>query len=233
MTTNTKFPSSDNNFSLFANSVIPYLNDNKSRLIITTAAQTALALVTVNLTKADDGWNVVYPLTQIPAKSTSELILKKNQLRESIETNLHIVYNDIPLSLIEPKDSTILGISISPVTRSAVPIPSSVPSITITKHAHLTLDLRIEDTKTKEFLSNVSDAESIEIESAFLPNTTILPAGFPQKSDFRHVVTTGKSKVTLNYDLDQIKGTDYIRARYLNSRKEAGPWSEVVITVVI
>jgi len=228
-----KFPTTDADFNTFINSVVPYLNDNSSRLIVTPTAQTALASVTLTITTADTGWNAVYPLILKLSTTSNTLILEKNQLRDKIELLLHSVYNDIPFSLLEAKDKTTLGIVDPSGTHTPAAKPTSIPSITVTKHSHLTLDIRIEDTKTQEPVSNVDDADSIELESAFLPNNVTPPTGFPQNNDFHHILNSGKSKLTLSYTLEQIKGTDYIRARYQNTRKEVGPWSEVITAIII
>jgi hypothetical protein len=233
MPAQTKFPTSDADFDIFVNAVVPYLNENISRLIVTPTGQAALASATLLLTTTVTGWNAVYPLILKVSTTSNTLIIEKNKLRIQIEELLRSVYNDIPLSLVETKDRTALGIVEPSGTHTPAAKPTSIPSITIIKHSHLTIDIRIEDTKTQEPVSKVEDADSIELESAFLPNNVTPAADFPQENDYHHILNSGKSKITISYRTEQIKGTEYLRARYQNTRKEVGPWSEVVTAIII
>ena len=229
----SKFPTSDGDFNKYVNDSGSLFNTDTVRLVTTPAGKVALDALNGLLNAPKTGWNTLYPLTLSKATSNTELVRDRNDSRENIEAELVILINDIPSTLLTSHDKTILGLIDTVVTHNTAARPTSIPSIIITKHNHLSIEFRIEDTATKANITNLNDAVQVNIESAFLPISATAPAGYPQNNDFHHVAISGKSKATISFELDQVKGTVTIRACYLNGRGEAGPWSEFASTTVI
>ena len=54
----------------------------------------------------------------------------------------------------------------------------------------------------------------------------------PREEDFRLLGINGRSSYVRNYEMYQLQGADYIRVRYLNTRKEPGNWSQPFKVIV-
>lgn len=232
MGTNKRIPTTDAEFNNYINLTIPYINTNKARLATTPTAVAALTSATALLTTAGTGWNAIYPLTQNPATATVSIRSSKNILHDQISAQLRIIFDDIPRSLLTQVDRDTLNIPLPNNTRTAAAVPSEKPSITIALREHLSITLNVVDSSHPQSLAKPADADAIEIESVFVAVTAATSGSVPQEADYRHLTTSGRCTVVRTYSQDQLRGTEYLRARYLNSRKEPGGWSEVISVVV-
>ena len=232
MTTQSRIPVKDADFSIYINISIPYVTASKTRLVLTPTAQAALTALETKLNAADSGWNSVYPLCCNSATVTTTLVATKKSLRTQIETLLRAVYADIPQSLLTQTDRDTLNINTVSGSHTQAMVPVSVPSLTVSGRGHLCVTLTILDVERSQPITNVPDAVMVEIESAFLPNGVSQAAGFPQDGDFHFLANSGRSTYKRGYDNSQIKGTEYFKARYLNSRNETGNWSEIIAVTV-
>jgi hypothetical protein len=228
----SRIPVKDADFNNYINIAIPYLSTNKTRLALTTASQANQTLASALLLTAGTGWNSLYPQSLNPATATTSIITAKINLRTQIEATIRAIYADIPKSVLTQVDRDTLNIPLVSDTRTPSVKPTSVPSLTVSERGHLSATINILDVVHSLSLSNVTDADAIDIEAAFLPLGATVSADFPQESDFHHVATLGKSICKRTYTADQIKGTEYLKACYLSSRSEAGGWSEVISVVV-
>ena len=232
MTTQSRFPVKDADFSNYINISIPYVSDSKTRLVLTPTAQSNITALEALLNTADKGWNSVYPLCCNSATVTTTLVATKKSLRTQIETLLRAVYADIPQSVLTQTDRDTLNITNVSGSHTQAMVPVSVPSLTVSGRMHLGVTLTILDVERSLPITNVPDAVMVEIESAFLPNGVTQAAGFPQDDDFHFLANSGRSTYKRVYDNSQIKGTEFLKARYLNSRNEAGNWSEIISVTV-
>lgn len=232
MKNQTRIPVKDADFNNYINLAIPYLNANKTKLAITTTAQANLTLATALLTTASTGWNSIYSQSINPLLSTSIIVETKMSVRLQIETLLRAIYDDIPKSVLTAADRATFNIPAPVETRTAAQKPTSVPILSISERGHLTVTISILDAINFQTISNVPDAALIELESAFIADGKTVPVGFPSDEDFRHLATLGKSLFQRDYTDKQLKGTEFLKARYLSSRKESGGWSEVFTVVV-
>lgn len=232
MGTPNGIPRTEAEFNNYVNIAIPYINTNKARLATTPAATTALTTVTALLTTAGTGWNSIYPQSLNPATSTASIRATKNSLHDQIKGYLRVIFDDIPKSVFTQVDRDTLNLPLPSDTRTPSAIPAERPIISVTQRDHLAVTLAMVDAAHPQSLAKPADADAIELEGAFLPAGSSVPASFPQDSDFRHLTTTGRSTYTRSYTQEQLRGTEYLRARYLNSRKEAGGWSEIITVIV-
>ena len=227
-----RIPTKDADFNNYVNIVIPYLNNNKARLVITTSAQTNLTSVTALLSTAVTGWNSVYLQNLNGTSDSTTVAANKKLLRKQLTTGLRSIYADIPRSVLTQADRDTLNINLPAEKHSSAVKPTSVPSITVSGRGHLSANISILDVEGSRAVTKVEDAEMIELEAAFLAPGATPAAGFPTDKDFHHAATLGRSTTTRSYTSDQLRGVEYLKARYLNSRKEPGGWSEVVSIVV-
>lgn len=232
MSNQTRFPKRDADFNMYIASVIGYLNTHKSRLVITPTALSKLTELNTLFSGTDKSWNSIYITSQNPVLATKTTIAHKTELRSQLESALRILFDDIPKSYLNPNDRSTLNIPLPATKHSRAKNPDTIPYLSIKNRGHLTIDLRISDVSNLKSLSKPFGIETIEIEGAFLPNTTNPPTDFPQETDFRHIASVGRATYQRNYSANQLKGTEYLRARYLNTRKIAGGWSEIISVVV-
>jgi hypothetical protein len=229
-----RFPAADSDFNTYANNANTYLNvaGNKSRLVLTSAATTALTTLNSLITTATTGWNAIFPQSQNPATDTTTITAAKNTLRDSIETQLRIIFADIPNSVLTQTDRDTLNLTQHSDTHTPVPKPQNAPVIVVTGRDHLSVTLNITDPAHPQVQAKPDGVSEIEIQSAFLAPGATPAAGFPNETDFRHLALSGRASFERDYTQDQLKGTDYIRARYISTRKEPGAWSEIISVVV-
>ena len=227
-----KFPTAEVDFDIFINNIIPYFNTNKARLIVTAAAQAYLTKLLGYLNTPLTGWNALYMPSVNPAESTVTIVQERMTLRVDITEALRELIDDIPKSLLTPTDIVMLSLSIRANKYSRATIPKAIPNLSIVKRGHLYADIKILDGTHMHVLSKLANADSIELDGAFLqPGVAVSPT-FPAEADYRHIATTGRCKYRRSYADNQIRGTEYLRARYINSRNVAGTWSEHIAVVI-
>lgn len=128
MTKSGPFPNPQDEFNIYVNHVIPYLDANKTRLKVTaTPISKLLALHTQ--------WKDIYPKSQDGNTRTSTVIGKKNTLRKEITALLRQVYRDIPDSTLTTTDRSTLSLKARKKKNAARPA--------IKERLHLSL--RVED----------------------------------------------------------------------------------------
>ena len=230
MSNQTRFPGKDADFNDYVNIAIPYLTTNKVRLLVTTASQEVLTTVNTLLTNATTGWNMVYQQSQNPAVATSTITAAKNNLRSSIETSLRVIFDDIPESVLTQADRDTLNLPLSAGTHTPSPVPASQPLVSVSNRTFLSVTLVIVDSGHPQNGGKPAGVSSIQIEGAFFPVGSTSKT--PTDADFRNIATTGKTSYMRSYASDQLAGTEYIRARYLNSRGEPGNWGETIMVIV-
>lgn len=229
MSSQHRFPAKDADFNNYINIGIPYLVANKARLVITTGAQAILTTVTNQLSAAVTGWNIIYPQSQNPAIATASIIANKSALRPQIEANLRAIFDDIPKSVLTQVDRDTLNLPLPAGTHTPSPVPTAVPSITVSSRGHLSVTLAIVDSAHPQSAAKPDGVESIQLEGAFVAAGSTAK---PTDADFRNIDIASKTSYIRNYTSDQLASTEYIRARYLNSRGEVGNWSEWLAVVV-
>jgi len=230
MSNQTRFPGKDADFNNYVNIAIPYLTTNEARLLVTAASQEVLTTVNTVLTNATTGWNTVYQQSQNPAVATSTTTAVKNYLRSSIETSLRIIFSDIPESVLTQADRDTLNLPLSSGTHTPSPVPVSQPLVSISNRTFLSVTLVIVDSGHPQNGGKPTGVSSIQIEGAFFAAGST--PKIPTDADFRNIATTGKTSYMRSYASDQLAGTEYIRARYLNSRGEPGNWGETITVIV-
>jgi hypothetical protein len=221
----------DAEFNGEINNDINYLNatGNKNRLIITSAANAALTVATFQLSI----WNSSYLQIFNSSINTSTVRANLRNAQTQLKNSMRIIIADIPDSLLTQTDRETLKLYSKPASRIQANVPQSIPFITVTEHKHLKLVIFVGNTEIPNRKAKPAEANGIEIEIAFYDSTAALPTDTPPDKSFNHIISSGKTKIEIPFTSEQIKGTAYIRARYINSRKETGQWSEIISCIVI
>jgi len=230
MSNQTGFADKDADFNDYISMAIPYLTTNNIRLLVTAASQAELTTVSNLLTNAATGWNMVYQQSQYSDVATSTITATKNNLRSSIETSLRVIFSDIPESVLTQADRDTLNLPLSSGTHTPSPVPASQPLVSISNRTFLSVTLVIVDSDHPQNGGKPAWASSIQIEGVFFPVGSTPKT--PMDADFMNIATTAKTSYTRYYASDQLVGTEYIRARYLNSQGEPGNWGETITVIV-
>lgn len=232
MTKLKTYPTSESDFHGEINIDIPYLNTaaNKARLVTTPTAIDALTKAVTLLTQYNNEYLQSFNKNTVTDSLKNSLKKDASQL----ESYLYQILDDIPASILTAADSSTLKIEKKEATtRTPAKKPKQIPFIMISGYKHLLLTLFIGDTDTPDKRAKPESVDGIEIEVAFYaPNATI-PTGVIPSNMFNHWVTSGRTKVVLEFPAEYAKNTIFIRARYVNTRKETGTWSSVVSTSIV
>jgi len=121
---NGRFPDKDADFNDYLVIIVPYLVANAARLGL---APTTLTI----LTELMADWVLKYPPSQNPDTVTKTITEEKAALRNSIETQLRIIYDDIPKSRLTLTDRNTLNLPARDTTPTARPAIGTTPQTTI------------------------------------------------------------------------------------------------------
>jgi hypothetical protein len=155
MSTPRRFPTKDADFNTHLGSVVTYLNSEAARLQV---AATRLA----TLTTLKTAWDDLYPKSTNPNTSTKTIRDQKNDTRESIETLLREIYDDIPASVLTPADRNELNLP----ERDSIPTPrgkmNTVPGVILASRTGRNIDVECRVTGDSTRPSRHPDSDAIE-----------------------------------------------------------------------
>ncbi|MDR2120476.1 MAG: hypothetical protein LBP64_06345 [Tannerella sp.] len=168
-----------------------------------------------------------YTLAQDPNRGKVD-VLSKNESRDALKAALrqfvkeHLIYN----SLITNEDREHMGLPIHDTKPTPPRVPTDMPIAEINFATHLQHIIHVK-TGTLTGRAKPSDAHSFEVWNKV--------GGDQPKDDseWSYVNTSTRSPLTVNYPLADVGKTVYYRFRWLNTRNQAGPWSEAIISAVI
>jgi len=232
MAAQTKLFKKDADFNNQANIDLVYLTANKARLVFTALAVANLTQLNTLISTAGTGWNSIYQQSQNAAVCTASIINTKNLLRAQIEALLRAIFADIPKSVLTQIDRDTLDLPLPSDTRTAASKPSQTPSLSINGRAYLSVTINAIDTDFPKSLAKPAGVDTVQFEAAFYPKGTSPTANLPEDLEYRHLATIGKGSLSRTYTTDQLQGTEYVRARYLNSSKEPGNWSQPLSIII-
>lgn len=202
------------------------LTGNAARLLITDGLYTQLV---ADLAK----WEAQYLVyNDVANRSRSvvantktmydDLFSKYNHLKRSLKNNLEIELLDddyVNLSLHRNKP------------RGTVPAPTEVPVITQLKDEHLLSYFQISYRQLPDFNHrNWPDGvNAANIEYFMQEDASKVP---PTSSQFSLLKTTSQCTFSLEFNSDDEGKRVFLKVAYLNPKKEAGPFSEVISFVI-
>ncbi len=210
------FPSKEADLNLYFQAAVPYLIDNKVRLLIDDPT-------VVKLKDGLNEWNVVFPPTQVKSTSTQAMVMDKNESKKNFKALLRKVYGDIPASVITSQDITTLNISAKSGTRTPAPVPTTQPIG------------KVSTSKPLEHTISFMNADGTHAKPHGVRGCQIwFKIGEPStgSSDLNYMATDTKSPYIYHF-ADEFAGkTVYYRFRWENTRGQVGPWSDVVMATI-
>jgi len=226
------YPTSESDFHGEINIDIPYLNTaaNKARLVTTPTATDALTKAVTLLTQFNTDYQQSF--NESTVNDTLKSALKKNL--EQLEKYALTILGDIPASVFTVIDKKTLKIEEKEsTTRSPAKKPKHTPFVMVSSYKHLLLTIFVGDTDAPDKRAKPEGVNGIEIEIAFFAPTATIPTGVIPNNMFNHWVTSGRTKTVLEFPAEYAKYTIYIRARYINTRKETSAWSSPISTSIV
>lgn len=210
------FPSKEADRDAQFKIVVPYLEENETRLNVSKAnnseANTDLA-----------NWEDWYKQSQNPNTSTKLIVANKNTAGEKMMNTLRRIYRDIPQSALTADDRRILNLLERSTSHTPVPVPTTFPMGKVNNNTRL------------EHTISFTDEEGKHGKPAGVRGCQIwCKEGEPVLSVKElHFLATDTSSPYLNkFDVSDVGKTIHYWLRWENSRGETGPWSAVISSTV-
>lgn len=223
------FPSTNDDSNNYYNTVVPYLNSNSARLLISAANLAALNTYYDNagVVQNDLGWKQLWTLYSNNDTSTITVKGLIKTRREQMVFALRTIYNDIPESVLTANDRTTLNIKerdSENTPRGPVDFP---PVLSFEDIENNIQTIRIQNPQTPD--SNAMPPnQTAELwnfaGAANLPDNSIV---------FQLFKDSGKHLVKVTYTPAQKGQTAYYRSRYKSPTGDYGPWSDVVSEIIL
>lgn len=130
-----------------------------------------------------------------------------------------------------------LGLKVRDTEPTPAPVPDRAPDITIAEIRHLSHQLRLTDPENPHTQAKPKGVAEIEVFRVISPQKaepvpTPSPAPPTDIGQYRFVGNATRFLYTVEYAMSDVGKTVWYIARYVNTRGEAGPWSNAVNATV-
>lgn len=210
------FPSTDGEYNMYALGAVPYLINNRARLMVSLANEDVI-------TEALRTWNETYPLSQDINSRTKTTIENKNAARVVLTEALRATFGDIPQSALTNEDRNTLRLEARNAARTATPVPNTRPV------GQVNTNNRLEHT-----ISFTDDGGGHAKPKGVRGCQIWCKVGDPvvNLDELSYLGTDTKSPFIQRYGVDKAGKTIHYWLRWENTRGEVGPWSNVVTATV-
>jgi hypothetical protein len=216
MPKNGVFPSKETDLNIYFNVVVPYLLENRIRLLISQANQDLISLKL-------EAWNEIFPQSQNSNTKTKTIIQIKDEAKEELMTALRAVYADIPASIWTIEDRNTLNMPERSTSKTPVPVPTTVPigQVNTSRRLEHTISFTNEDG---------SSAKPFGVHGCQIWYKIGTPAVDPSELSF--MFTDTSSPHIHQFNGEHVGKNVYYWLRWENTRGETGPWSDVVMATI-
>ncbi|MCZ8332437.1 MAG: hypothetical protein O9282_14095 [Flavobacterium sp.] len=210
------FPSKEADLNSYFQIVVPYLLENRIRLLISQANQD---LISSKL----EAWNEIFPQSQNSNTKTKTIIQIKDEAKEELMTALRAVYADIPASIWTIEDRNTLNMPERSTSKTPVPVPTTVPigQVNTSRRLEHTISFTNEDG---------SSAKPFGVHGCQIWYKIGTPAVDPSELSF--MFTDTSSPHIHQFNGEHVGKNVYYWLRWENTRGETGPWSDVVMATI-
>jgi hypothetical protein len=210
------FPSKEADLNSYFQIAVPYLLENRIRLLISQANQDLISLKL-------EAWNEIFPQSQNSNTKTKTIIQIKDGAKEELMTALRAVYADIPASIWTLEDRNTLNVHERSTTRTPAPVPTTVPigQVDTSRRLEHTISFTNEDG---------SSAKPFGVHGCQIWYKIGTPAVDPSELSF--MFTDTSSPHIHQFNGEHVGKNVYYWLRWENTRGETGPWSDVVMATI-
>lgn len=212
------FPTKDADFNDYIQHVQPYLVTNIVHLSI---SPTNVASLNSQFTQ----WNNIYQKSQDKQQRTSAITAQKNTVRKQFEVVLRNIYNDIPNSVLTDADRQSLNIKARDFNPTPTHAPDHAPTLSVDKIGHLFHEVRFRDPNNPASKAKPAGVNQHEVWVAYTPINS-------NGMEFELLGNTGKFLFQVDFNEERVGLLANYKARYVSTRGEKGPWSEIVSAVM-
>ena len=170
-----------------------------------------------------------YAIAVAPATCTNAAKKAKNDAKKELVTYVRKIYRTRLLfnDSVTNEDHELLQIPIHDTTHTPSPSPHSAPIGRIDTSVHLQHKIKVTDTVEISKRSSIPDkVRGYEIWRKIdgnIPTT---------ESEFSYLATSTSSLHIETYKLDIVGKIVWYRFRWVNSRNQPGPWSEIISAII-
>lgn len=210
------FPSKETDLNLYFQTAVPYLNNNVSRLLVSSVNQ---ELINTQLNE----WNTIFPASQNANTRTKSIIENKDIAKNKLIASLRIIYADIPQSGLTTEDRNTLNLLAKDTSRTPTSVPTTVPIGQVNTNRRL--EHTISFTNEDGSLAKPAGVRGCQISFKIGDAPT-------DPSELSFMATDTASPYVHQYNGADAGKNVYYWLRWENTRGEAGPWSDVVMATI-
>jgi hypothetical protein len=212
-------PRSDAKFNVWVIAFFAYLMINLQKFNI--VEDDVLSLLNLK-----EVWDVKFQIAKSPSTATPAAVIEKQEARKELEASMrkfikeHLAYNH----LVTDGDREGLGLPIYKTTHTAAPVPGTPPAGRVDIGVHQQHILHFFDAPTLG-KAKPTGVHSCEIwwKKGGDP---------PQDEELVYLASDTRSPYTVNFSSTDVGKTVYYKLRWINTRDERGPWSELISAVI-
>lgn len=210
------FPSKEGELNIYFQVAVPYLLENRVRLLISQANQDLIDQTLVL-------WQETYPLSQNVNTRTKTIIQTKDEIKETLIDGLRAIYADIPASIWTLEDRNTLNVHERSTTRTPVPVPTTIPigQVDTSRRLEHTISFTNEDGS----LAKPHGVRGCQIWFK-VGEAPIDP------SELSYMATDTASPHIYHFNGELAGKNVYYWLRWENNRGEVGPWSDAVMATI-
>lgn len=184
----------------------------------------------VALEKAVNGWLVLYP-AHIKAQAAAEAARQtKDGARTTLEAEVRPITNFIQsFSKTANSDRAAIGITVRSTSRTAAAAPTTRPLALVDAGSRLQHQLRLVDESTPTRRGRPAGVLGAEVWVTLVPSAQQVPTD-PQALSF--LTMTTKPTLVAEFKAGDGGKTAVYMTRWVNTRGEKGPWSEIATATV-
>ncbi|WP_432671396.1 hypothetical protein [Flavobacterium sp. SM2513] len=210
------FPSKEADRDAHFKIVVPYLEENETRLNVSKANNTEAKADLLN-------WEDWYKQSKDKNKSTTLIIANKNSADKKMKDTLRRIYKDIPQSALTDDDRLILSLLERSTSHTLSPIPTTYPLVKVNNNIRLEHTISFTDEDGKH-------GKPIGVRGC----QVWYKEGEPVLSvkELRFLGTDTASPYLVKYDVTDAGKMIHYWLRWENTRGETGPWSTVTSAIV-
>ena len=210
------FPRPDADFNNWLNPIVTFISANAVTYGLDAAAVAAL-------NGAMPEWTQAYTAYEDPATATTAATARKNAARAALEILLRPLIKQLQASpLMTDTIRTSIGLHVRDISHTPAPVPATPPLATVDTSRRLSHIIDFRDAAAPQRRARPAGVHGCEIWSKVGGPA---PASI---SDLAYVATDTATPYLVEYDIAQGGQTVFYWLRWVNSRGDKGPWSEVV-----
>jgi hypothetical protein len=215
-------PPNDEDFNTYiVNKFLPYLTANATPLGVTAAKVTAL-------TAAKVAWGYAWTAHLNAQNAAQGATITKDSTREDAEELIREIANAVQANPdVTDTQKELLGITVRKTARNPAAVPTTVPIIQkIDTSSRGILRLHFVDFATPDSKAKPAGVRGCEIRAQIGGTAPVNP------DNMAFLATESRTPYRADFEPEDIGKTAYFACRWVNTRNQTGPWSQIYSAVI-